>query len=51
MDGSLFQKNVRQSFGTNIAVNKKIRQTNLGDKHKDFLFSITVLQQFVTEWN
>lgn len=37
-DGSLFQKNVRQSLGTNNAVNKKIRQTILGDKHKDFFF-------------
>ncbi len=37
-DGSLFQKNVRQSLGTSNAVNKKIRQTILGDKHKDFFF-------------
>jgi len=37
-DGSLFQKNVRQSLGTNNAVNKGIRQTILGDKHKDFFF-------------
>ncbi len=37
-DGSLFQKNVRQSLGTNNAINKKIRQTILGDKHKDFFF-------------
>lgn len=37
-DGSLFQKNVRQSLGTNNAVNKKIRQTILGDKHRDFFF-------------
>jgi AIPR protein len=37
-DGSLFQKNVRQSLGSNNAVNKGIRQTILGDKHKDFFF-------------
>lgn len=37
-DGSLFQKNVRQSLGNSNAVNKKIRQTILGDKHKDFFF-------------
>lgn len=37
-DGSLFQKNVRQSLGTSNAVNKKIKQTILGDKHKDFFF-------------
>ncbi len=37
-DGSLFQKNVRQSLGTSNAVNKKIRETILGDKHKDFFF-------------
>lgn len=37
-DGSLFQKNVRQSLGNSNVVNKKIRQTILGDKHKDFFF-------------
>ncbi len=37
-DGSLFQKNVRQSLGNSNAVNKKIRQTILGDKQKDFFF-------------
>lgn len=37
-DGSLFQKNVRQSLGVSNAVNKKIRQTILGDKHSDFFF-------------
>jgi len=37
-DGSLFQKNVRQSLGSSNSVNKKIRQTILGDKHKDFFF-------------
>lgn len=36
-DGSLFQKNVRQSLGLN-AINKGIRSTILGDKHKDFFF-------------
>ena len=37
-DGSLFQKNVRQSLTNSNPVNKKIRQTILGDKHKDFFF-------------
>jgi AIPR protein len=37
-DGTLFQKNVRQSLGSSNAVNKGIRQTILGDKHKDFFF-------------
>jgi hypothetical protein len=49
-DGSLFQKNVRQSLGNSNTVNKKIRQTLLGDKHKDFFFFIMALQLFVTEW-
>lgn len=37
-NGSLFGKNVRQSLGITNAVNKKIRETILGDKHKDFFF-------------
>ena len=38
-DGSLFEKNVRQSLGNNNTINKKIRQTILDkDKHKDFFF-------------
>jgi len=37
-DGSLFQKNVRQSLGSSNAVNKRIKQTILGDKHSDFFF-------------
>ena len=37
-DGSLFQKNVRKSLGVNNAVNKKIKQTILGDRHSDFFF-------------
>jgi hypothetical protein len=37
-DGSLFQKNVRQSLGSSNTVNKGIRQTIIGDKHKDFFF-------------
>lgn len=37
-DGSLFQKNVRQSLGSSNKVNKGIRQTILSDKHKDFFF-------------
>jgi len=37
-DGTLFQKNVRQSLGLNNAVNKGIKTTIYGDKHKDFFF-------------
>lgn len=37
-DGTLFQKNVRQSLGTSNAVNKGIRSTVLGDKRSDFFF-------------
>lgn len=37
-DGSLFQKNVRQSLGLNNAVNKGIKNTIYSDKHKDFFF-------------
>lgn len=37
-DGTLFQKNVRQSLGTSNAVNKGIRQSILGDKRSDFFF-------------
>ena len=36
-DGTLFQKNVRQSLGLN-AVNKGIKGTIYGDKHRDFFF-------------
>ncbi|HQO10171.1 MAG TPA: AIPR family protein [Clostridiales bacterium] len=37
-DGTLFQKNVRQSLGLNNAVNKGIRQTIYSDRYKDFFF-------------
>jgi hypothetical protein len=37
-DGTLFQKNVRQSLGLSNSVNKGIRQTIYSDKHKDFFF-------------
>lgn len=37
-DGTLFQKNVRQSLGSSNAVNKGIRATILGDKRSDFFF-------------
>lgn len=37
-DGSLFQKNVRQSLGSSNAVNKGIRNTIIGDKRSDFFF-------------
>lgn len=37
-DGTLFQKNVRQSLGLNNAVNKAIKATIYGDKYRDFFF-------------
>lgn len=37
-DGTLFQKNVRQSLGLSNAVNKGIKNTIYSDKHKDFFF-------------
>ncbi len=37
-DGTLFQRNVRQSLGISNVVNKKIRKTILSDKHSDFFF-------------
>ena len=37
-NGTLFQKNVRQSLGISNTVNKKIRKTILGDKCGDFFF-------------
>jgi hypothetical protein len=37
-DGTLFQKNVRQSLGLNNVVNKAIKNTIYGDKYRDFFF-------------
>lgn len=37
-DGTLFQKNVRQSLGLSNAVNKGIKHTIYGDRHRDFFF-------------
>src|SRR4029079_19394685 len=37
-DGTLFQKNVRQSLGSSNVVNKGIRGTILGEKRSDFFF-------------
>ena len=37
-DGTLFQKNVRQSLGLSNAVNKGIRNTIYSDRYKDFFF-------------
>ncbi len=37
-NGTLFQKNVRQSLGISNSVNKKIRKTIMGDKCGDFFF-------------
>lgn len=37
-DGTLFQKNVRQSLGLSNRVNKGIKSTIYADNHKDFFF-------------
>ena len=37
-DGTLFQKNVRQSLGLNNVVNKGIKNTIYTDKYRDFFF-------------
>ncbi len=37
-NGTLFQKNVRQSLGISNSVNKKIRKTIMGEKCGDFFF-------------
>jgi hypothetical protein len=37
-DGTLFQKNVRQSLGLSNAVNKGIKSTIYSDRHRDFFF-------------
>jgi hypothetical protein len=37
-DGSLFQKNVRQSLGLSNRVNKGIKSTIYSDQHKEFFF-------------
>lgn len=37
-DGTLFQKNVRQSLGLSNRVNKGIKQTIYSKQHKDFFF-------------
>lgn len=37
-DGTLFQKNVRQSLGSSNSVNKGIRNSITGDKRSDFFF-------------
>lgn len=37
-DGTLFQKNVRQSLGLSNAVNKGIKATIYSENHKDFFF-------------
>jgi len=37
-DGTLFQKNVRQSLGLNNVVNKGIKNTIYSDRHRDFFF-------------
>ncbi len=37
-DGTLFQKNVRQSLGLSNSVNKGIKNTIYSDRHRDFFF-------------
>ena len=37
-DGTLFQKNVRQSLGLNNRVNKSIKSTIYSDRYRDFFF-------------
>lgn len=37
-DGTLFQKNVRQSLGLNNRINREIKRTIYSDKHRDFFF-------------
>jgi hypothetical protein len=37
-DGTLFQKNVRQSLGLNNRVNKAMKSTIYSDRYKDFFF-------------
>ena len=37
-DGTLFQKNVRQSLGLNNRVNKNIKSTIYSGRHRDFFF-------------
>lgn len=37
-DGTLFQKNVRQSLGLSNSVNKGIKSTIYSDRHRDFFF-------------
>ncbi len=37
-DGTLFQRNVRQSLGLSNPVNKGIKQTIFGDRYRDFFF-------------
>lgn len=37
-DGTLFQKNVRQSLGISNTVNKGIKNTIYSDRHRDFFF-------------
>ena len=47
-DGSLFQKNVRQSLGLNNRVNKGIKNSIYSDRHRDFFFyhnGITAIEE------
>jgi hypothetical protein len=49
-DGTLFQKNVRQSLGSSNAVNKGIRSTIIGSERSDSSSFIMVLLLYVTRW-
>lgn len=50
-DGSLFQKNVRQSLGLSNSVNKQIKATIYGDRNKDFFFFHNGITAICTQMN
>jgi hypothetical protein len=50
-DGSLFQKNVRQSLGLSNSVNKQIKSTIYSDRHKDFFFFHNGITAICTQMN
>jgi len=47
-DGTVFQKNVRQSLGSSNTVNRGIRATIIGDRRSDFFFSPMESLHFAT---
>jgi hypothetical protein len=50
-DGTLFQKNVRQSLGLNNTVNKQIKNTIYSDRHRDFFFYHNGITAICNEMN